>query len=244
MCSYTLVSILLLVVALSGNPTAALDKRIENGTTAIDGQYPYLVSLRSNGEHWFGGSILNTRWILTSPYFFMNNLPNVTVVVGTNTLNAGGSIYQVDSYIIHPLFNVLYYAAGLANTTTPIVYSIKVQPITLTNLVPFDGVVAVIAGWGVNESSSALPVNELNTLNTITINFTECKNRFSQIINLGSTNICTFVEHAGACRFDNGGPLTVCNMQVGIALTSTCGRNLPDVHTKISSIYDWIMSII
>ncbi|KAK4878706.1 hypothetical protein RN001_011212 [Aquatica leii] len=250
MCSYPIVSILPLVVALSvfsvGHPAAALDKRIVNGTTAVNGQYPYQVSLRRNGLHFCGGSILNTRWILTVPYCF-ENFVNITAVVGTNTLNAGGIIYHVDSYIIHPLYDShsFIYAAGLLNTTTRIVYNSKVQPIKLTPLVPIDGAVVVISGWGTNSLSSNVPVNELQSINTIAINFTDCQNALLMVgVVITSTHICTFNEHAGACEFDLGSPVTLCNMQYGIVTAVMCELGFPDTITKISSVYAWIRSVI
>ncbi|KAK4878705.1 hypothetical protein RN001_011211 [Aquatica leii] len=246
MSYYIVVNILLLVITFNGNSDGALNKRIVNGTTTADGQFPYQVSLTLNGQHLCGGSILNTRWILTSPYCFIV-LITFKAVVGTNALNANGDIYQVESYIKHPLFNpnTKDYAAGLLNTTTPIVYSNKVQPIALTPLLPIDGTVAVVAGWGPNDPSSEIPINTLTSLKTTVINYTNCQNRLlSKNFTLTSTHICTFVEQAGICSYDYGGAVSVCNLQFGIALIPNCGTGFPDIHTKISSVYSWILYII
>ncbi|KAK4878182.1 hypothetical protein RN001_010688 [Aquatica leii] len=204
-----IVSVLLLVVSLSNNPTVAIDTRIVNGTTATNGQYPYQASLRILGIHYCSGSILNTRWILTAAYC-INQKPVFTVVVGSNTLNANGVTYQVSYYVKHPLFDVetKLYNAGLINTTTSISYSSNIQPIVITPLLPFDGVVAVITGWGTNSSGSVSTVNQLQSLNTIVINQTFCLTLF-QGYPVDSTQICTFLEHGGACGFDDGSPVVV-----------------------------------
>ncbi|KAK4878181.1 hypothetical protein RN001_010687 [Aquatica leii] len=226
------------------NPTVAIDTRVVNGTTATDGQYPYQVSLRIQGIHYCSGSILNTRWILTAAYC-INEKPEFTVVVGSNTLNANGVTYQVSYYVMHPLFDpdTKLYNAGLINTTTSISYSSNIQPILLTPLLPFDGVVAVITGWGISKSGSVSTVNELQTLNTIVINQTYCLILFNGY-DVDSTQICTFLEHGGACSYDDGSPVVVCGIQFGIVSTRTCGSGYPDLHTKILSVYDWIISII
>lgn len=45
-----------------------LDNRIVGGTSARDGQYPYLVSIRNRGVHDCGGAIIDEYWILTAAH--------------------------------------------------------------------------------------------------------------------------------------------------------------------------------
>lgn len=42
--------------------------RIVGGQTAQEGQFPYQVSLRANGNHFCGGSIVNEYWIVTAAH--------------------------------------------------------------------------------------------------------------------------------------------------------------------------------
>ncbi|KAK4874378.1 hypothetical protein RN001_013738 [Aquatica leii] len=205
----TIISILFI---LCSNPSNAIDRRIINGINAADGEYPYHVSLREPiNVHLCSGSILSRQWILTTSFCILMT-PEFVIVVGSNTINGSGDTYQVDSIQIHPLYdtNNLDYAAGLVNTTTPIVYSIKVQPIVLTPLVPIDGASVVISGYGSNVSDQDTFTNELKAFNTTVISQTECGAQLSQIgFNLGSTHICTSVaEGSSSCYFDYGSPVT------------------------------------
>lgn len=44
------------------------DERIVGGYEAPEGAFPYQISLRNNNRHFCGGSILNSRWIVTAAH--------------------------------------------------------------------------------------------------------------------------------------------------------------------------------
>lgn len=61
-----------------------LEERIIGGYEAKIGQWPWLVSLRDDGEHQCGGSIINRQWVLTAAHCFKrtSNPSSWTVVTG------------------------------------------------------------------------------------------------------------------------------------------------------------------
>ncbi|KAK4878515.1 hypothetical protein RN001_011021 [Aquatica leii] len=233
--SFYIVSFLVLVVALSG-VASSLNARIVNETNAANGEYPYMVSLRTAGNvHLCGGSILNHYWVLSAAMCLVSiSTANVNVVVGTNSLRFGGVIYQVELVVIHPSYNsvTLIYDAGLIKTTTYIRYGLVVEPICLAHVLPDNGTVGALTGWGFTLTSTS--ENNLKVLKTKVMDQTVCKNKMSVLgYNLQFMQFCTFNEYAVGCVGDNGGPIVVDNKQFGILSWLTCIIDIPDIYTNV-----------
>lgn len=83
-----------------------LSGRIVGGSNVNLGQVPYMATLQSlTGNHFCGGSILNTRWILTSASCTAGRAANsINVRVGTITRGSGTN-YRSANIIAHPLFD-------------------------------------------------------------------------------------------------------------------------------------------
>lgn len=52
----------------SGGIVGAEDEKIVGGTKAGEGAYPHQVSLRTNGRHFCGGSVISAGWVLTAAH--------------------------------------------------------------------------------------------------------------------------------------------------------------------------------
>jgi trypsin len=57
----------LFVSAVSAAPTPQ-DDSIVGGTVAAAGEFPFIVSLQRNGAHFCGGSLLNSRTVVTAAH--------------------------------------------------------------------------------------------------------------------------------------------------------------------------------
>jgi len=42
--------------------------RIVNGVEASPGEFPWMVSIKFNGNHWCGGSLIHRNWVLTAAH--------------------------------------------------------------------------------------------------------------------------------------------------------------------------------
>lgn len=124
---------------------------IVGGFPAENGQFPYQISLRENGAHSCGGSIVNQRSILTAAHCIYNVPTNIlTVVVGSNRLSVGGASFAVIRAIYHPLFNpnTLINDVAVVTTLSLITYNQFVRPISLSQFPTVPGSTLTLSGWG------------------------------------------------------------------------------------------------
>ena len=65
-----------------------LRKRVVNGKDATPHSWPWMVSLRHNGRHICGGSLIKGNWVVTAAHCVARNpsIGGYTVVVGKNYL--------------------------------------------------------------------------------------------------------------------------------------------------------------
>ncbi|KAI4457469.1 chymotrypsin-related [Holotrichia oblita] len=114
----------------------ALSWRIVGGSDAAPGQFPWQVSIRSSstGGHNCGGSILNSKWILTAAHCVVNTSPSTWyIVVGSLTLSSGGNPYQISRIISHADYNAAQIKNDVAvvELEQELEFSTTVQPIEL-----------------------------------------------------------------------------------------------------------------
>lgn len=130
---------------------------IVGGQNANPGQFPFIASLQTTrGEHFCGGSIIASRWILTAAHcVFHRTFGTYHIRVGSNQY-ANGLIHGVLRVFPHERFNINTNQNDIATvlTETNIVFNTRVAPIPVaTTLLPLASTV-IIAGWGQNNVSS------------------------------------------------------------------------------------------
>ncbi|OXU29928.1 hypothetical protein TSAR_004391 [Trichomalopsis sarcophagae] len=232
-----------LLMCLSFAVVAYAAPRIVGGQDAPDGKYPHQVSLRAP-FHFCGGSILNSRWILTAAHCVVGRSGNaVTVVAGTHLLNGGSEQVFKSEYIVwHEKYNggLFINDVGLIRVDRDIVFNKKVQPIPLPNE-DFSKVdyPVVLTGWGRTQAGGPIP-NNLQEINLKVISQTKCNEKMSVAIT--KSHICTLTKIGeGACNGDSGGPLVADGIQVGIvSFGMPCARGMPDVFTRVYTFISWI----
>lgn len=81
--------------------------RILGGRNALIGELPYQVSLRhwSTTDHFAGGVLLNSRWILTAAHgVFILPENGIDIIFGSVRVDVGESV-RSSEIRVHPLFD-------------------------------------------------------------------------------------------------------------------------------------------
>ncbi|GJQ80487.1 hypothetical protein Trydic_g12382 [Trypoxylus dichotomus] len=147
--------------------------RIFGGKIAPTATYPFMVSLRTYpNNHFCGGAIITNLWVLVAAHCLVGlSAANIFVVVGTNTLNFGGTAVRVRTMITQPSFNETAYLSNdfaMIQLDSPLIYSATIAPVTLDHIDPQSTVDVTMIGWETTRYCGSLS-NNLRELYTKTL---------------------------------------------------------------------------
>lgn len=236
--------------------------RIHNGYAATGNQFPHQVALNipiGTINSVCGGSVLSNLWILTAAHCLFNR-NQVTIRVGTVSLNSGGHSQTSFLFHNHPNFHTTTFNndVSLVRVPAPLPLSAAIQVIRLPTRGQaahhhFLGVQATVSGWGEVVPGSGVQAN-LRWVNVRVISNDQCRASFSAA-SIVDHVVCT-VGYAnpsqGVCGSDSGGPLYVMEggirTQMGIVAFGAgnnaggCAGGHPSAYMRPSHFLDWIAS--
>lgn len=134
-----------------------IQSRIIGGSSAVEKQFPYQVSIREDRDnsHFCGGVIIQEHYILTAGHCF-SGLQGSSLfyhaVVNVTHANDIGIKLKFSQLTYHQDFrtNKPYPDLLLIRTVEPIVFSEFVQPVNLpTQDTIKSGIKTVLSGWGI-----------------------------------------------------------------------------------------------
>ncbi|CAG9769371.1 unnamed protein product [Ceutorhynchus assimilis] len=230
--------------------------KIVNGTTAKDGEFPYMVQLLSDSDAFFcGGSIIGDRWILTAGHC-VEASEGGKVVYGTNLLAEEKHLdtaIKIKKSYLHPLFaynytyggDIPYFDVGILELEHAIPFDAKAQPVQLANSetnssapMPFHQN-GTLSGWGVNETFGAA-AEFLQKINLQLLNDTECARKIDDYVSVdifnSTHNLCSDDYYNGECFGDSGSPFVVNGLQYGVVSWSfkPCGIT-PGTYSRLTT---------
>jgi secreted trypsin-like serine protease len=268
---------LALALAATSLPGCALDmegyevdsssESIVGGQNAQPGQFPWQISLQfKSGQqfsHGCGGSILNSRWIVTAGHCVQGvTRKSLRVVAGEHNRNQNEGVEQIVNIariVRHPNYNsaTLENDVALLELSSSLILSSARRTAAIPLFTPADsaagldapGTLATISGWGTtSEGGGSLPAT-LQFAQVPVVSDAEARAAY------GAGEIADSMLGAGfdqggvdTCQGDSGGPL-VLQTPSGpklAGLTSWgigCAREgLPGIYTEVAFFNDFILS--
>ncbi|XP_012864390.1 PREDICTED: transmembrane protease serine 11B-like protein [Dipodomys ordii] len=229
--------------------------RIKGGSTAQEGEWPWQASLKMNGRHYCGASLISERFLITAAHCFQksNNPRNFTVSFGTRVTPPYMQHY-VQQIIIHENYikGEHHDDIALIMLTEKVLFKRDVHRVCLPEATqdfpPGEGV--VVTGWGALFHDGEYPLLlQKAPVKIIDTNVCNAKEAYNGVIL--DTMICAgYMEgNIDACQGDSGGPLVHPNSRdiwylVGVvSWGDECGQiNKPGVYTRMTAYRHWVAS--
>nr|QIQ54706.1 capsule gland specific secretory protein [Reishia bronni] len=232
--------------------------RIVGGRLADRRAWPWQVSVRYQGYHMCGGTLIDNQHVLTAQHCFEGTHDQYwTVALGVTDISYVGRshVYSIAEIVHSRRFSKVTHTEDIAiiKLSKPVDLS---GPYARAACLPdkrekFEGQVCTVTGWG-NIAGGVRGDDQLRQVDIPIIPVRQCQYYLNSIGGgrVTEKQVCAGLSQGGkdACQGDSGGPLVcfddvkqawkivgIVSWGYGCAL-----RNLPGVYTSVSEYIDWI----
>ncbi|XP_077989872.1 uncharacterized protein LOC144444334 [Glandiceps talaboti] len=233
--------------------------RIVGGSTAWEGDWPWLVSLQNDDDgHFCGATLIEPQLVLTAAHCLKDEvIEELFVVFGTSNISSSASLssIRVKTAVQHPMYvgNDHDYDLAVLKLQESVVYDDYVYPICLppSDLTVAEDTVCTIVGWGKTTETGDYTSTVIEASVPI-VSWEDCREYISEWTSsdpLTSRMFCAGQELGGvdACEGDSGGPL-MCQLDDNrwhlygiISWGYGCARpRLPGIYSKVNEFYGFI----
>ena len=145
------------LLAAGGSLAASPADAIVGGSTASEGEFPFMASIQSKGSdgtdgHFCGGSVIGSRWILTAAHCMVDTKPgDIQVGVGRTDLDdlSTGQTLTADRVVVHPDYEETgTFDAALIHVTADIASPSIPLAAVGDDAAEASGTTLTVAGWG------------------------------------------------------------------------------------------------
>ncbi|XPS73274.1 Trypsin [Ascochyta lentis] len=238
----------LMASAVTAAPTPQDSVDIVGGTTAAAGEFPFIVSLQRSGSHFCGGTLLNSRTVVTAAHCTVGQTASsLTVRAGSLNRNSGGTLVRVSSITVHPSFSSSTLNNDVAiwklATAIPTSSTIGYASLPAANSDPAAGSTTTVAGWGTTSSGGTSPTT-LRKVDVPIVSRATCRQNYS-VAEITDNMVCAGLTAGGkdSCQGDSGGSLVnAARTLVGIVSWGNgCAQaGQPGVYSRVGTLLSFI----
>ncbi|XP_036620294.1 transmembrane protease serine 11B-like [Trichosurus vulpecula] len=229
------------------------NNRIIGGKPSKEGEWPWQASLKLNGQHECGASLISNKWLVSAAHCFArrNDTKKWTVAFG-NVVNRPYMERNVKTIILHEDYRspLIHDDIALVELAKEVTFTNNIRAICLPEATQnfSAGEMAVVTGWGTLSMHGPLPlILQQATVQIIDTDTCNASGAYSGSIKNSMLCAGYMSGKIDACQNDSGGPLASLSSRgvwylIGIVSWGEgCGKvNKPGVYTRLTFYRDWI----